>query len=366
MRYDILKGIRVLDLSRIFTGPFASQLLGDLGANITKVEPPFGDDTRFWGPPFMDENLSGYFYSLNRNKSGITLNLKDSGDLDRLYELVKKADIVIENFKHGVPQQLKISYEILSKINPTLIYLSINGFHSSGKFKERPSYDIIAQAEAGIMSLTGTETGEIVKVGVPIADISAGMYGVIGILTALHHRDMTGKGTYLETDLFSSLTSWLTYQAVNNQLLEPRHTLMGTSHPNIVPYRAYNCKDDRKIVLAVGNDKTWVNFLKVLNNPKTLQKYSTNESRVQFRLIVDSEIQKILLTNDLDHWELKFTTAGIPYGKVSNLDDVMNHEDVKSNNLLIEFEDAQVFRTPINFRGQTLLRSEEPPKFNDG
>jgi len=233
-----LKGIRVLDLSRILTGPFCTMILGDLGAEVIKVEiPGRGDDTRSWGPPFLNGEAA-YFLSVNRNKKSITVNLKTEKGREIVYKLAEKSDVLIENFAPGVAERLGVDYNTISKINPRIVYCSITGFGQTGPYRNRVAYDIILQGMGGFMGITGEPDRPPVRIGVAITDLIAGMYAAVAILSALRVREQTGRGQYIDIALLDSTVSFMTYMAANYFATGRVPPRMGSAHPNIVPYSA--------------------------------------------------------------------------------------------------------------------------------
>jgi crotonobetainyl-CoA:carnitine CoA-transferase CaiB-like acyl-CoA transferase len=372
MKIDILKNIKVLDLSRIFTGPYCTQILGDLGAEIIKIEPPGGDDTRMWGPPFIADDMSTYYIALNRNKKSFILNLKDPKDKEKFDKIVKSVDIIVENFRPGVTKRLNVDYEYCKILNPSLIYLSITGFGSSGPYKDNTAYDIIAQGESGLMSTTGT-VDEFTKVGVPVADISAGMYGVIGILSALYNRELTGKGNYIETSLFGSLTSWLTYQAMNSYLSKRNIEPMGSAHPNIVPYQVFETKDGKSICIAIGNDRLWQQFLISIGRDDLLSDYrfTSNKNRVKNRDELITIIKNIFQEKDLIHWENLLNKIKVPFGRIVGTYDIFTHPQVIAQKMTFDLDYQEfetklpVFKTPLDFIDGIVKHSSLPPKLGE-
>ena len=357
LRTNILEGIKILDASRIFTGPYCTQILADLGAEVIKIEPPKGDDTRYWGPPFLKKHLSSYYATLNRNKKNITLNLKKPEDKKLFLKLVKWADVFVENYKEGVTKKLEITPEKLWKTNPTLVYLSIRGFGTKGPYVNRPAYDIIAQSETGIIAMTGTKNGEIAKTPVPIGDIAAALYGTIGILAAIIQAKKTGKGIHVQTSLFEALLSWLTYQAANAYLKNKNIKPTGTQHQNIAPYQAFQCKDQKWISIAIGNEKQWKKLCEALEKPElaTNPKYATNQERIKNRQALTKTLTNIFLQKTADEWENILTKHDIPFGKVREILEVLEHPQVKAlNNLFwLEFPEENkkipLFKTPLSF-----------------
>ncbi|HLR71248.1 MAG TPA: CoA transferase, partial [Pseudogracilibacillus sp.] len=247
-----LSGIKILDLSRVLAGPYCTMILGDLGAEVIKVESPHGDDTRKWGPPFKND-VSAYYLCANRNKKSITINLKSEEGIAQIKELVKEADVVINNFKVGTMERFGIDYETLSKINEKIIYCSITGFGETGPYKQMPGYDFIIQAMSGLMSITGTEESGPQKVGVAIVDVLTGLYSTIGIQAALVERTRSGKGQKIDMSLYDSAVSTLINIGSNYLMSGKIPTLLGNAHANIVPYQTFVTKDG-EMVIAVGND----------------------------------------------------------------------------------------------------------------
>ena len=242
-----LEGIRVLDASRILTGPFCSMLLGDLGAEVIKIEiPGAGDDTRHWGPPFIGGE-SAYFLSVNRNKKSLTLNLTSDAGKNIFYELAAKCDVLLENFRPGVTEKLRIDYSTIAKINPNLVYCSITSFGQTGQYRERLAYDIVVQSMGGLMGITGEPNRPPVRIGVALSDIGAGMYAAIAILGAIIARQRLGGGQWLDVSLLDSTVSWMTYMAADYFATGHNPGRMGSAHPSIVPYQCFKTKDKQFI-----------------------------------------------------------------------------------------------------------------------
>lgn len=333
-----LNGIRILDLSRILTGPFCSMVLADLGAEVIKVEMPGkGDDTRSWGPPFI-KGESAYFLCINRNKKSITLNLKKEKGREILYKLTKKCDILLENFSPGVTKRLGVDYETIHKINPRVIYCSISGFGQTGPYKDRPTYDIVIQGMGGLMGITGESDRPPVRIGVAITDIGAGMYAAIAILSALIARQKTGKGQWIDISLFDGTVSWMTYMAANYFATSKAPKKMGSSHPNIVPYQCFETSDGKYISLAVGNDNIWRNFCKALGLEKLAgnPNFATNSKRVENRNKLINFLTKILLTKTRDKWLKILTEKKVPCGSIYTMDEIFVDPQVIHRNMLVE------------------------------
>ncbi len=333
-----LDGIVVLDLTRILAGPFCTMMLADYGAEVIKVErPDVGDDTRCWGPPFVNGE-SAYFLSVNRNKKSIILDFKKKEDIEKLKKLIKKADVLVENFSANFMKKIGLDYESVKKINPRIIYAAISGYGRTGPYKDKPGYDIIAQGMGGIQGITGFEDREPVRVGVAIADIGAGMYLAFGILAALIYRQKTGEGQYIETSLLEGQISWLTYMAQNYFVTGKIPSRAGSSHPNIVPYQAFLTADGRWINIAVGNDSQFKRFCKAIKKEEWIHdvRFSTNPARVKNRTMLIPMIKEIIKTKDARYWLDLFDTWEIPAGPVYTMDQIFEDPQVKHLGMRVE------------------------------
>ncbi|MHB1486113.1 MAG: CaiB/BaiF CoA transferase family protein [Acidimicrobiales bacterium] len=334
-----LAGLVVVDLSRVLSGPYAAMILGDLGARVVKVErPDVGDDTRAWGPPFVgggSARESTYYLSANRNKESVTLDLKDPGDRLALIELVRVADVLIENFRPGVLERLGLSDEELHEFNPRLVILSITGFGHDGPESTRAGYDQVVQGESGLMSLTGPEPGQPIKMGVPISDLLAGIFGVAGVLAALYERERSGRGDVVRTSLLASSVAVQTFQAtrwlIAGEVPEPE----GNQHPTVAPYGAFACRGEH-LQLAVGNDFIWRRFAGLLELDPDEEQFSTNEQRVANRKALTLLIETRLTERCVGEWLALFDEHGIPAGRVKTLDQVYADPQVHSQGLLLE------------------------------
>ncbi len=361
-----LEGIVVLDLTRVLSGPYCSMMLADLGAEVIKVERPgVGDDTRAWGPPFINGE-SAYFLSVNRNKKSITLDLKDPEDQKKLRKLIEKADVIIENFRAGFMESIGFGYEQIKKINPRIIYGAISGFGRIGPYKDRPGYDLICQGMGGLQGITGTQNGEPVRIGVAIADIGAGMFLAYGILAALYHREKTGEGQYVETSLLEGQIAWLTYMAAYYFATGEVPKRMGSAHPTIVPYQAFRA-EDMWINIAVGNDAQFRRFCKVIGYPELADdpKFATNAQRVINRDILVPMIQGILVTRKGEYWLRELEKAEIPCGAVYTLDKIFEDPQVKALGMKVDMEHPKagkisVINSPIRF-SKTPAGVRTPP-----
>jgi crotonobetainyl-CoA:carnitine CoA-transferase CaiB-like acyl-CoA transferase len=315
-----LHGVRVLDLTRILAGPLCTMTLGDMGADVIKVEPPgAGDDTRSWGPPFA-EGESAYYLGINRNKRSITLNMAVKSGQEILAGLIKKSDVLVENFKVGTLEKWGISNEWLQKNASRTVRCSITGYGSTGPKAGLPGYDFILQAESGLMGITGEPEGTPMKYGVAIVDICTGMLACNTILAALNARHTTGRGQHVEVSLFDSGLAMLANVAANHLVSGRDAGRFGNGHPNIVPYTAYPTRDDM-IAVAVGNDAQFAKFSNVLGNPGWAAdaRFAKNPDRVMNRDVLDALIKKELQRDGAESWITKLTAAGIPCGRINSV-----------------------------------------------
>jgi crotonobetainyl-CoA:carnitine CoA-transferase CaiB-like acyl-CoA transferase len=334
-----LSDLLVLDLTRALAGPHAAMMLGDLGARVIKVESPDGgDDTRSWGPPFVgegDDRESTYFLAANRNKESITLDLKSDDGRDLLARLVARADVLIENFRVGVLDRLGFGVDRLRELNPRLVLLSITGFGHDGPEALRPGYDQIAQGEGGLMSLTGTE--QPTKVGVPIADLLAGMNGACGVLAALHERERTGLGRVVRTSLLAGVVGVHAFQGTRWTVAGEVPGLSGGHHPSIAPYGMFATKT-APVQVACGAEGLWRVFAESVGLDPADERFATNADRVAHRDELAAQIEEIFASEDAEHWLERLAAAGVPAGKVRTLDDVYTWEQTRSQGLLLSVE----------------------------
>ena len=329
-----LEGVRVLDLSRVLAGPYATMVLGDLGADVLKIEhPERGDDTRHWGPPFAGGE-SAYFLSVNRNKRSIGMNLKDQEGLERVKKLAAEADVLIENWRRGALEKLGLGYKALREENPDLIYCSITGF-GPGPDEDRPGYDFLVQARGGVMGITGQPGGEPTKVGVAISDIVCGLFASNAILAALYRRSATGEGTRIEVPLFESTLGWLANRGQEYLVSGEDTGLIGNAHPSIVPYQTFHASD-KPLVVAVGNNTQFANLCRAIGRPELAEdeRYATNPDRVSNREALISELQQEFGKRKADEWAEEIRAAGVPSGPVNTLPDVFADEHVLRSGML--------------------------------
>jgi crotonobetainyl-CoA:carnitine CoA-transferase CaiB-like acyl-CoA transferase len=330
-----LSDLLVLDLTRALAGPHAAMMLGDQGARVIKVESPSGDDTRGWGPPFVgpdDARESTYFLSANRNKESLVLDLKSDDDKDVLARLVERADVLMENFRTGVLDRLGFPVSRLHELNPGLVILSITGFGHDGPEASRSGYDQIAQGEGGLMSFTGTE--QPTKVGVPIADLTAGMYGAFGVLAALHERSQTGRGRVVRTSLLAGMVGVHAFQGTRWTVAGEVPGLAGDHHPAIAPYGLFET-GTAPIQIACGSEGLWKALCKALDLDTEDSRFATNADRVQHRDDLIALLEAHFATDPAEHWLDLLSSAGVPSGKVRSLDDVYSWEQTRSQGLLV-------------------------------
>ncbi|HEX8977970.1 MAG TPA: CoA transferase [Solirubrobacteraceae bacterium] len=315
-----LGDLRVLDFSRVLAGPFATMMLADLGATVTKVERPGGgDETRAWGPPYDARGEATYFQSVNRNKDSLVLDLRDGNDLRRAHELAAGADVIVENFRPGVMDRLGLGYDTLSAVRPGLVYCSITGF-GAGAGAELPGYDLLVQALGGLMSITGSPEGEPQKVGVALVDVLAGLFASVGILAALRHRDRTGEGQRVEVDLLSSLLAGLVNQGAGYTIAGAVPGRLGNAHPSISPYELFDTGEGQ-LVLAVGNDRQFDALCGVLGAPELAHdpRFASNGERVAHRAVLRAELETRLAARGAAAWAAALTEVRVPAGVVNDL-----------------------------------------------
>ncbi|MEZ7828995.1 CaiB/BaiF CoA transferase family protein [Brachymonas denitrificans] len=372
-----LTGIRVLDLSRVLAGPWASQILGDLGADVVKVERPgSGDDTRAWGPPWLKDadgqptRESAYFLCTNRNKRSITVDMASPEGQQTLRDLAAKADIVLENFKTGGLQQYGLDYASLNAINPRLIYCSITGFGQSGPYAARPGYDFLIQAMGGLMSITGVPDDEAgagpQKVGVALTDILTGLYATIGILAALQERNHSGLGQHIDTALLDVQVATLANQASNYLVggVVPRR--MGNAHPSIVPYQTFPTADS-DMILAVGNDGQFARFCQVAGHPEWAQdeRFATNPQRVRHRTELIPLLRQTTVMRTTAEWVSALEQADVPCGPVNRLDQVFADPQVQARGIRVDLPHplgtVSTVASPVRLSATPVQYRRPPP-----
>nr|AAH55852.1 RIKEN cDNA 5033411D12 gene [Mus musculus] len=343
-----LEGVRILDLTRVLAGPFATMNLGDLGAEVIKVERPgAGDDTRSWGPPFVNTE-STYFLSVNRNKKSIAVNIKDPRGVRIVKELAAICDVFVENYVPGKLSEMGLGYEDIDKIAPHIIYCSITGYGQTGPMSHRAGYDAIASAMSGLMHITGPEDGDPVRPGVAMTDLATGLFAYGAIMAGLLQRYRTGKGLFIDCNLLSSQVACLTQVAANYLIGQKEAKRWGTAHGSIVPYQAFKTKDGY-LVIGAGNNQQFAVVCKILNLPELIDdsKYRTNHLRVQNR----KELVKILSARFAEEvtakWLCLFEGSGIPYGPINSLKDVFSEAQVLHNGLVMEMNHPTVGKISV-------------------
>lgn len=365
-----LHGIRVLDLSRVLAGPYCTMVLGDLGADVIKVESPDGDETRAWGPPFTNGE-SAYYLCVNRNKRSIVVDFKTDEGRKILQELVKQSDVLVENFRPGTLARFSLDYESASKANPNLIYCSITGFGQTGPLRDKPGYDFMIQGMGGLMSITGVPDGEPMKVGVAVTDLFAGQNAVIAILAALQARTQTGKGQHLDISLFDSQVAMLANIASNYLVSGNLPKRYGNAHANIVPYQSFQASD-AWFVLAVGNDRQFEKLCEVISKREVASdvRFRLNAERVKHREELIPILKPVFLTKTSGEWLSMLENAGIPCGPINSLDEVFSMPQVEARQMLIhmehpEIEDLRLVGSPLKFSDTPVDFRLPPPRLGE-
>ncbi|WP_230530003.1 CaiB/BaiF CoA transferase family protein [Microvirga roseola] len=374
-----LEGLKVLELARILAGPWVGQLLADLGADVVKVERPgSGDDTRGWGPPFIEGAEGGdlsaaYFHSCNRGKRSIAADFETPEGQDLVRNLAAHADVVIENFKVGGLKKYGLDYESLKRINPRLVYCSITGFGQNGPYASRAGYDFMIQGMGGIMDLTGDPDGEPQKIGVAFADIFTGVYSVVGVLAALRRRDQTGEGAHLDMALLDVQTSVLANQAMNYLASGRAPRRMGNAHPNIVPYQVFPVADGH-VIVAVGNDGQYARFVTVLGRPELAQdeRFRTNAGRVGHRAELVAMLTELTLRTSRDALLAALEKQGVPAGPINSVADVFADPQVIARGLRIDLPSDYAkggtipsVRSPIVLDGEHMAANRPSPRLGE-
>jgi len=362
-----LENVKILDLSRVLAGPYCTMILGDLGAEVIKVEAPGGsDETRKWGPPFQND-VSAYYLCANRNKKSITLDLKSSEGNAAIKELVRESDVIINNFKAGTMQRLGLDYDTLAEINPGVVYCSITGFGETGPYKDMPGYDFIIQAMSGLMSITGDSESGPQKVGVAITDILTGLYACIGIQGALLERTQSGKGQKLDLSLYDSAVSSLVNIGSNYLMAGKKPSALGNQHANIVPYQTFSTKDG-EMVIAVGNDNQFKRLCDILEIPEYAsdERYRTNPDRVTNRETLTPLLQEVFSTQRTAYWQEKCQENSIPCGPIQTIDEVANDPQLNERDMFINADhptagDIRMIGSPLKLSRTPVTTRHHPP-----
>ena len=364
-----LEGLKVVELARVLAGPIAGQTLSDLGADVIKVESPAGDDTRSWGPPFVDrgdDHSAAYFHSCNRGKRSITANFRTEEGQALVRDLVRDADILIENFKVGGLAKYGLDYDSLKAINPRLIYCSITGFGQTGPYAHRAGYDYIIQGMSGLMSITGEPDGQPQKVGVAVTDVFTGIYGVTAILAAVHQRERTGLGQHIDMALLDVAVAITTNQAMNYLTTgKPPHRI-GNKHPNLTPYQVFDCADGH-IVIATGNDGQYQRLCRLLgvDEMAVAAEFLTNSDRVANREEMTRRLTEATLTFSKADLLAACEAEGVPAGPINNMAEVFADPQVVARGLRHDVDGVPGVRAPFVFSGAELKLDRASPKLNE-
>ena len=366
-----LDGIKVFDLTRVLAGPHCTQILGDLGAEVIKVERPgSGDDTRGFAPPYQSDDKgeqtseSAYYTGANRNKRSITINLSTPEGQALAKKLMADCDILVENFKTGTLERYGLGYDQLKSEFPRLIYCSVTGFGQTGPYAARPGYDGLIQAMGGVMSLTGVPDGEPMKVAVPICDLMAGMYATVGILAAVRHQSETGEGQFIDIGMLDTHIGWLANQGMNYLATGENPDRIGNMHPNILPYQVMPTADGY-IVLSVGNDPTFARFCKLAECEELLEdeRFQTNAARVSNRDFVTKTLNEITTKKSSEWWLTELEKEKIGCGPINNLDQVFADPHVKARDMVVEMDHPTMGNKPIKLIANPIKLSKTPPTY---
>lgn len=364
MTQTALQNIRVVDMTEAMAGPYAAMLLGDLGADVIKIERPGkGDMARGWGPPFA-AGESGYFLSTNRNKRSLTLDLKHPQGCEIFQKLIAQADILLINQPRiDSLRRMGADYETLSALNPRLIYCAISGYGMTGPYAGRSGYDLAAQAESGTMALTGEPDGPAIRYPVPISDITAGLYTTISAMTALYVREQTGRGQFIDTALLDAQITWLTNLAGAYFVSGERPRKLGQYHPQIAPYEPFDAAD-KSFVVAVGSERLWQNMCEALGIADTLgadPRYASNADRLTHRPALHDALNALFATDTADHWLEKLREVGIPCGAINEVDEILADPHVLARGMVVAQEHPLI--GPIRSLGNPMHLSETPPSY---
>ena len=356
-----LSDVTVIDLSRVLAGPYCTMILGDLGATVIKVEQPGkGDDTRAFGPPYI-AGESAYYLGLNRNKYSILVDFAKPEGIERLLKLIGTAAVLVENFRPGTLEKWGLGYEALKAINPGLIYCSISGYGQTGPYAQRPGYDFVAQAESGIMAVTGEIDGEPQRVGSPVGDVSAAMFAAMSILAALRVRDRTGKGQYIDISLLETTMSMLSNVASNHLISGEEAPRYGNGHPNIVPYQAFRTRDGH-VVVSCGNDRLYLALCRLLGREDLASdpRFATNPQRVSNRNELVPILQEAFLARTTNEWLPELRAAGIPCGPINSVAQIFSDPHVQARGYVWECDHPTAGK--IKLAGSPIHLSETPAR----
>ncbi len=362
-----LDGIRVLDLTRVLAGPYCTMMLGDLGADVVKIEPPGrGDDTRHWGPPFVGGE-SAYYLCVNRNKRGLTVNLKTEAGREIVRRLARRADVLAENFKAGSLAEWGLDYASLSTLNPRLVYLSITGYGQTGPGRDRPGYDLVIQAEGGVMAITGPEDGPPSKVGVAIADLTTGMMAAQAVLAALFHRERTGQGQWIDLALYDTQLAWLANVGSSHLVTGEPALRYGNAHQSLVPYEVFPTADGY-LALGVGNDGQFSRLCEVLGHPEWAAdaRFQANPDRVAHRGELAPLLRDVFRQRPTDAWLAALEGTGIPCGKVNSVAEALSGPTVEAREMVVSVPHptagaVRLVASPLKFSATPTSIRRAPP-----
>ena len=364
-----LDGLKVIELARVLAGPWAGQTLADLGADVLKIEAPSGDDTRKWGPPFIEKDgdtSAAYFHSTNRNKRSVAVDFRTKKGRDRVIELARTADVLIENFKVGGLEKYGLDYASLAQINPRLIYCSITGFGQTGPYANRAGYDYVIQGMCGLMSVTGDPSGQPQKAGVAVTDIFTGLYSVVAIQAALIQRGITGKGQHIDMALFDTGVAIMANQALNFLASGTAPERIGNAHQNLVPYQVFDCADGWAII-ATGNDAQFQRFCRILNRQdlSTDVAHANNAGRIANRETLIAEINRETAKRSRADLLADCEASGIPAGPINDMADVFSDPQVQHRGLQVDDNGIPLVRPPFRFSEAQLAAPKAAPGLNE-
>jgi len=362
-----LEGIRVFDMTRVLAGPLCTQILGDLGADVLKVEQPgVGDITRSWGPPFDAEGASAYYLSCNRNKRSLTLDFTTPEGLDIARKRIEKSDLFVENFTVGLLSKYGLGYEDVKKIKPDIIYCSITGFGQTGPYANRPGYDFQVQGLSGLMSLVGEPGGDPLRAGISISDISTGIYSALAIMAALFQRSRTGEGQYIDMSLLDSTMALMTFAAQSYLMDGKQPPRVGNGHPNIVPYGAFKANDGF-VIIAIGTQAQFEKFCRFVRREDLLSHphYVNNEIRVHHRDEVVTEMNKIVGQYSVTYWLENLEMMGVPAGPVNTLEEAFHDPQVMLRGIEQNVEGVKTVASPLGLSASSPVYSKRPPRLGE-
>jgi len=361
-----LEGLKVIDLSRVLGGPYCAQMLADHGAEVIKVEPPQGDETRLWGPPFDAEGISAYFAGINRNKRAIALDLAKPEGREVLLKLLADADVLIENFKTGTMEKWGLGYDELSKKFPRLVHARVSGFGADGPLGGFPGYDAMVQASAGLVSVNGSPDGGPVRIGVPVVDLSTGMNACMGILMSLYERNRSGKGQFVDATLYDSAIALHQPHAPNYFMAGQKPKLFGNSHGNLAPYANFPTKG-RNIVIGAGNDGQFRKLVQMLGKPEMADdpRFKTNKDRLAHKAEMEAELRALTKDRDGEPFANELMRNGVPSGAVMEVPDVMEHPHTRHRNMVWEKDGYRNVGNPVKLSRTPPAVRSKPKKFGN-